>query len=178
VASAYRDSAGSVQALLDAGAEVKAPEGVRVKNTPLLLASMAGDLANVKLLLAHGAEPGAGLAQAVTFGYPEVVRALIGAGARATLTESSGINLLHWATITNRADVIPVLAEAKVPLNAIDDAGFTPIMYASTIDFGDAGVLKALLKAGADPKIRNDDKRTALEQARHFGHRELAAALK
>lgn len=139
---------------------------------------MSGDLEIVKLLLERGADPAPGLSQAVTFGYPEIVRALIAAGASAKGTESSGINLLHWAAITNRPEVVPALVEAGVSINATDDFLFTPLMYAVTIDFGDARVLKALLKAGADPNIRNDEGRTALEQARHYHNTLLEAALR
>ena len=113
---------------------------------------MTGDLENVNLLLAHGADPSsAALAQAVTFGYPDIVRALIAAGAPANLTESSGINLLHWAAIANRPEVIPALVAAGVALNAKDESGFTPLRYATTIDFGDSRTRTALLKAGASP---------------------------
>jgi len=93
------------------------------------------------------------------------------------MTENTGINLLHWAAIANRPEVIPVLAAAGVPINAMDDFHYTPLMYAATIDFGDARVLKALLKAGADPKIRNNEGRTALEQARYYRHAQLEKAL-
>jgi len=168
IAAASRGTAPAIKLLLDAGAPVNAPEGVRAKNTPLLFASMTGDPDNVKLLLAHGADPSAALAQAVTFGYPDIVRALISAGAPARLTESSGINLLHWAAIANRPEVMPALAEAGVSVNAQDDSGFTPLMYAATIDFGDTASLRALLKAGADPNIRNGEGRTAIEQARLY----------
>ena len=108
------------------------------------------------------------LAQAVTFGYPDIVRELISVGAPAKLTESSGINLLHWAAIANRPAVIPLLVKAGVSINAKDDFEFTPLMYAATIDFGDTECLKALLKAGADPNIKNAEGRTALEQARLY----------
>jgi hypothetical protein len=160
VAAASRNTAPAIKLLLDAG--------VDPKDKPLLFASMTGDLDNVKLLLAHGAEPGAALAQAVTFGYPDIVRVLIAAGAPAKLTESSGINLLHWAVIANRPAVIPALVEAGVSMNARDEFDFTPLMYAATIDFGDTKSLEALLKAGADPNIRNGEGRTALEQARFY----------
>jgi len=97
---------------------------------------MTGDLENVKLLLADGASAseGTSISDAVTFGYPDVVRTLVAAGASASGMESSRINLLHWAAITNRSAVVPALVEAGVSINAIDDSGFTPLMYAATID--------------------------------------------
>jgi len=179
IATAYRGSARSVEFLLDAGALPAPPEGVRVRNAPLTLAAMSGDAENVKLLISRGVEPTASaLGEAVTFGYPDIVRALIAAGADADLTESSGINLLHWAAITDRPDVIPVLIEAKVPVNAIDDHGFTPLMYAATIDFGDTEVLKALLKVGADKTMRNTEGQTPLALAQRYKHSRIEAALR
>jgi ankyrin repeat protein len=169
VAAASRGTASVIRMLLDAG--------VPVNDKPILLASMTGDIDNVKLLLAHEAPPFAALAQAVTFGYPDIVRALISAGAPATLRESSGINLLHWAAIANRPDVIPALVDAGVSVNAQDESGFTPLMYAATVDYGDTASLRALLKAGADPRIRNGEGRTALEQARYYRHVNLEAVL-
>jgi hypothetical protein len=174
-----------MQSLIDAGAEAQASPGVHARNSPLVFASMTGDADNVALLLAHGANPSEGaspqadtpIAAAVTFGNADVVRLLVSAGAHAGITENSGINLLHWATIANRGTVIPALVEAGVPLNATDDSGFTPLMYAATIDFGDTKTLVALLNAGADRTIRNNQGRTAAEQAHHYGHTRLEAAL-
>jgi len=180
IASAYRGTAASIQALLQAGAEVQPPESVRVRNTPLVFAAMTGDLGNVKLLLAHGAEPSEkALSQAVTFGYPDVVQSLIGSGADVVgLKDSSGVNLLHWAAITDRPRMVPILAAARVPINDMDDNGFTPLMYAATIDFSDGDVLKALLKTGADKTIRNYEGRTPLAQAKHYKHSRLESALR
>jgi ankyrin repeat protein len=157
---------------------------MRLRASPLVLASMTGDPANVKLLLAAGADPSAAagantpLTAALTFGYADVARTLIAAGASAHITESTGINLLHWAAITNRHAVVPLLAEAGVPLDAVDENGFTPLMYAATIDFGDTRVLQSLLRAGPNPHIRNREGRTPLEQARHFGHAQFEAVLR
>ncbi|HEY7187803.1 MAG TPA: ankyrin repeat domain-containing protein [Vicinamibacterales bacterium] len=179
LAAAQFGTSASIARLLDAGAEIRPPEGVRVRRSPLVLAAMTGDVAAIKLLLTRGAEPSSeALSEAVTFGHAEVVRALIEAGADARITESSGVNLLHWATITNRASVIPILVRAGVPLNATDDNGFTPLMYAATVDVGDTDTLKALLSSGADRKIRNDQGRTALDQARHYKHARIADALR
>jgi len=168
IAAAYRNTAPAIRLLLDANTEPNPPKGTREKKLPLTFAAMTGDLENVKLLLAHGADPTEALAPAVTFGYPEIVKALIAAGASAKGTESSGINLLHWAVITNHPEAIPARVEAGVPVNATDNFGYTPLMYAATIDFGNAGSVAALLKAGANPKIRNDEGRTAIEQARYY----------
>jgi len=179
VASTYRDTAAAIQFLLDAGAEVQAPEGVRTRHSPLAFTSMTGDIENARRLLARGAKPSAeALAEAVTFDNADIVRALIKAGADANIREASGINLLHWATIANRASVIPVLAETHVPLDDTDDFGFTPLMYAATLDHGNTDTLRELLKAGADRSIRNLEGRTPLQQARRLKHSQLADALK
>ena len=133
----------------------------------------------MKLLLAYGAEPsGKALSQTVTFGHVDVLKSLMASGAEVNLVESSGINLLHWAAITNRSALIPVLVKAGVPIDAVDDFGFTPLMYAATIDFGEVDALQELLKAGADRRIRNYDGQTALDQARRYKHPHLEAALR
>jgi ankyrin repeat protein len=178
IAAAYGGTSASVQALLAAGAEAEAPEGVRVRRAPIVLASMAGEDGTVRLLLAHGATPSSeALSEAVTFDRVDVARLLIEAGADARITESSGVNLLHWAAITNRAALIPVLASAGVPIDQADEAGFTPLMYAATIDHGETNALRALLAAGADARVRNRAGRTPLAQARQLGHRAHAAVL-
>ena len=183
IAAAYRDSADALKALLAAGAEARVPQEIRMRASPLVLASMTGDLANIELLLATGADPSAAagantpLTAALTFGYTDAARTLIAAGASAHITESTGINLLHWAAITNRPAVVPLLVEAGVPLDAADENGFTPLMYAATIDFGDTNVLEELLRAGADAGIQNSEGRTPLEQARYYGHLRLEATL-
>jgi ankyrin repeat protein len=179
IACGYRGAAASIAALLDAGALAEPPEDTHVRRAPLVLASMTGDLENVRLLLARGAKPSVeSLSEAVTFGYAEIVQALIRAGADPMLTERSGINLLHWATITGRSNVIPVLVAARVPINAQDEHGFTPLMYAATLDTGPPETLINLLRAGADTRLRNTDGRTALDLAKRYNRTDAAAVLK
>jgi ankyrin repeat protein len=179
IAAVYRGTQDSLQQMLDAGAPSKAPEGVHTRHSPLVFASMTGDLENVQLLLKRGAVPSAeSLSEAVTFGYPEIVKSLIDAGADATITEGSGINLVHWATITNRSAVIPILLAAKADIDATDDFGFTPLMYAATVDEGNTDTIKALLNGGADRSIRNKENRTPLAQARRYKHAKLVDVLR
>jgi ankyrin repeat protein len=184
-AASYRGSAEAIRVLLDAGADAEPPESVKARQSPLLLASMSGDLETVSLLLARGAganprpnpSGNSPISEAITFGRADIVRTLIRAGAKTDLVERTGVNLLHWATITNRADVVADLVRSGVDINAIDDAGFTPLMYAATIDFGDTATLSALLAAGADRTIKNESGRTPLQQARRLGHIRLARVL-
>jgi ankyrin repeat protein len=72
----------------------------------------------------------------------------------------------------------PCPGEGRLPVHATDDFGFTPLMYAATVDVGNVEALKALLAVGADRCIRNDAGRTPLEQARHYKHADLTDALK
>ena len=67
---------------------------------------------------------------------------------------------------------------AGASINAQDDFGFTPLMYAATIDFGSTELVKTLLRAGADPAIRNADGRNAREQARYYRHTQIEDALR
>jgi ankyrin repeat protein len=186
VAASYRGSSAALKALLDAGADAEPADNVKAAHSPLLFAAMSGDIDAVTLLLARGARPNprpnpsgnSPISEAITFGRADAVRALISAGAKVDLTERSGINLMHWAAITNRADIIPLLASAGVDIDAIDEHGYTPLMYSATIDFGDTATAEALMSAGADKTIRNENGRTPLAQALHFKHARLAQVLK
>ncbi len=178
IALLHPGTADVVTMLLDAGAAVEPPEDMRVRRTPLAAAALAGDLPNVQLLLHRGAKPSLdAVSDALTFGHTDVVRTLVEAGADVTGVDSTGINLLHWAAITNRASMIPILAKAGVPINAIDDFGYTPLMYAATVDEGDTDTLRALIAAGANPTLKNDDGRTPMQQAKKLGHIEIVRAL-
>jgi ankyrin repeat protein len=179
VTASYRGTSASVRRLLEAGAASGPPPGVRVTHTPLALASMSGDLETATALLARGAAPSAvALAESITFDNPHITRLLLERGADASIEERTGVTLLHWAVITNRPGAIPLLAAAGLDVNRKDSFGFTPLMYAATIDQGHTRLIEALLAAGADRGVRNHEGRTAPEQARRLGHAALADALR
>jgi ankyrin repeat protein len=178
VATTYFGNAASVRAFLAAGARASPPEGMRVRRRPLVWASMTGDDDAARLLIENGARPDVEtVSEAITFDRPDVLARLVAAGGDVSATESTGITLLHWATITNRPSAVPILTGAGVDVDAPDERGYTALMYAASIDFGEDGVLRALLAAKAGRRPRNAAGQTALDLARRHGHRTLARAL-
>jgi ankyrin repeat protein len=57
----------------------------------------------------------------------------------------------------------------------VDHFGYTPLLYAATIDFGDSDTATMFLRAGADPNIKDQKGETALAQAREYPY--IRAAL-
>jgi ankyrin repeat protein len=70
--------------------------------------------------------------------------------------------------IAHHGEVVRVLLAAGADVNAVDRFGYTPLLYAATIDFGDAETAKALLQAGANPNVPNKEGKTALAQGREY----------
>lgn len=186
VATTYFGTSKSVKLLLDHGAEARPGTGVLFNASPLFLASLAGDDENVALLAAKGADanrsmnvvgmfPTSPLIQAVVQGDHGVVAALLSAGADVKEKDQDGMTALHWAMVAHRMDAMKVLLARGADVNALDRFGYTPLHYAATIDHGDAETATALLKAGADPSVKNKEGKTALEQGREYPH--ILAAL-
>lgn len=186
VDATYLGSSESVRLLLAHGAEARPGDGVMFDASPLVFAAQAGDAENISLLLAKGADPNhrmrvigifptSPLFAAVPFGYPAVVKALLAGGADIRERDGDGLTALDWAVVTHRPEVERVLIEAGADVNAVDRFGYTPLLYASTIDFGDAATATLLLRAGADPNVKDKAGKTALAQARDYPY--LRAAL-
>ena len=60
----------------------------------------------------------------------------------------------------------------------MDDNGFTPLMYAVTLDYGDTKTLTALLVREADPLVADFKNRTPLQQAKRLKRKEHEAVLR
>jgi ankyrin repeat protein len=134
--------------------------------TPLLRASLCGDLAVVKLLLAHGADPlistfdhttplmaasGVGWAEGFTFQYSEdktiqLVKLLLDAGAQVNEANDHGITALHGAAYKGANDIVQLLVDRGADLSTKDkgeDFGFgvssvkmTPLNWAEGVPIG------------------------------------------
>jgi ankyrin repeat protein len=77
-----------------------------------------------------------------------LVTEILAAGYDPAADLGNGANALHRAAAGDRADLVPILVDAGVPLEA-KSSGLTPLHLAASQS--DAATVTALLEAGADP---------------------------
>ena len=150
-------------------------EQSRVDVSPLMQAAKAGRLADVRRLLAAGADAHArdqlgrtALHGAVVQGHPDVVMALLAAGADVHARDKEGGTSLHWAVYQGHADIGRLLLAAGAAVDARDQAGLTALHWAARQGHADVG--KILLAAGADVDARDHEGATVLHWAAYQGH--------
>jgi len=98
-------------------------------------------------------------------GHSAIVAKLLGAGAVVDARDERGFTALFHGCYDPDADrghpeVIELLLGAGADKEATIGYGVRPLMYAA--GNGEAGVVQALLRGGADPLARNEVGRTAL----------------
>jgi len=132
----------------------------------------SGDLAQLNTALqqtdaitARGEMNMTPLMLAAGMGNLEMVRALIKAGADVKASDERDYTALFYATYNPELDrgfpeVVRALIDAGGEIETQIFYGVRPLMLAA--GSGEAGVVDVLLKAGADPKARNEGGRTAL----------------
>jgi ankyrin repeat protein len=178
-ATTYPGASASAKILLDKGAEARPGAGVLYNASPLFLAVFTGDRETVKLLLAKGADvqrkmnmlgffPNSPLFLAATFDDVETLKILLDAGADVKEKDQDGLTALHWAVLCNHPQIVKTLAAHGADLNAVDRFGYTPLLYAAHVDFGDAETAKVLLTAGANAKVKTKEGKTAAMLAQDY----------
>ena len=175
-----------VDALLRAGADVAAvaTDG----ESAVTAAARGGHTDALRLLLDHGADPnarcsaqahggrptayraGAPIVLAARAGHAEVVRLLLDRGASVSPSDAAVFTPLAFLAVQH-ADTLKALLAAPgvsvcTPTNRAGDTLLA--LAASTADA--PGVCEALLAAGSDVDVRNQDKRTPLMNAAANGH--------
>jgi len=145
-------------------------------------ASAAGDLSQVKALLAAAADVNAKRANGATAlmiasekGHMDVVQALLAARADVNVKGGAGVTALMIASQNGHLEVVRALLAAKADVNARTADGGTALMIAS--QQGHLEVVGALLAARADVNAKAGNGLTALMVASQQGHLEVARAL-
>lgn len=112
---------------------------------------------------------------AAFFGHLDAVKTLIAAGAdvNAAARNSFKVRAIHAAVAGKNMDIVRAVIAAGADVNAAQQAGFRPIHEAGTS--GKRELAELLLKHGADPTLKNDEGKSAIDLARDKGHTDLAS---
>lgn len=187
--AAMEGNAAQVRKLIRAKADVNYTESVDNTDggtidemSPLMVATMAGSLETVKLLVANGAWVNYLNSLAVNAlwiaahnGHPEIVRHLAKHGAYLNNSNFEDVTPLMAAAMNGHLPVVKFLVGARATLNAVHKDGDSALMFAVARKQTD--VARFLIDAGADVNIRNRHGVTALLIAVAEENEEIAGKL-
>ena len=145
----------------------------------------SGEVAKVRLLLAHGARLLASprnsnrmMMLSVTQDDTAMLTLLLERGLPVDHAQRGYTGLMAAATDRLEGPLRVLLSHGADP-NAVDArSGLTPLMYAALQDPGHDRLVRELLKAGAKVELKSPAGQTALDYAEKYRHERLAAALR
>ena len=115
---------------------------------------------------------------AIVHGYIGLLQDLDDAGAfEPNELDEFGMLPLSWAVIENRFELVRALVELGADVNSADKFGYTPTLYAATVDHGDTQILEFLIDKGADVTVKSKEGYTAASNARKFGYPDILRIL-
>jgi uncharacterized protein len=185
-AAAAKGSVDDIGQLRQQGADPNARDSNG--RTPLHVAAFQGHGSVAQALIAAGSDPGlldnprydAVTIAAVRDDVP-TLKALLASGASAKLITSiyDGTALIAAAHL-GHVGVVRELIRAGAPLDHVNNMGWTALIEA--VILGDGGArhtetVRALVEAGANPKIPDRNGVTPLEQAQARGYASIASIL-
>jgi ankyrin repeat protein len=172
-----------VALLLEWGAKASTTSAAKAWGTEfhadaLALAAEGGHLDIVRLLIKARADVKksrmfgvSALNAAAMGGHAEVIRELLSAGCPTK--GSDALEALNRTVRRKKEDAALVLVEAGVKPRGKEAAN----LLVSAAEKGMARLVKALLAAGVDPKLRNEYDEAALQAAKAGGHKAIVALL-
>jgi len=167
IAAAYGQTK-IVQSLLNRGADVNIQD--EGGWTALMHAAWNGHTETVNMLLDRGADPNIQnifystvLSHASWCGRTEIVKLLLEHGAERDLADKEGSSPLIMACQDpiNKRKVITLLLAANANTDVVNHYGMTALMYLARNGY--TGLMKLLIKDGADMNIKDAQGRTALD---------------
>lgn len=170
----YRGLDKNLAALLEVSPEVALHDAVAAGSVDRVRALLAAGSDALDTLSPDGWTP---LHLAAYFGRIEILEMLLEAGADPTIWgRAFERNLPIQAACAGAHDAaVELLAEVTPELDARVDEGWTALMEAA--HNGLVRGVAALLRCGADPALKRDDGKTALDLARENGHQDVVALL-
>ena len=117
------------------------------------------------------------LYEAAKAGKLDEVKAAVDAGAEVEWAnpDDSGCRVIHEAAYQGHKNVVAFLGSRGADVNAVTDHQDTPLHLAASE--GKVFVCTTLLALGADPAAKNDEGKTALDDAREYNRTECVAVL-
>jgi 7,8-dihydropterin-6-yl-methyl-4-(beta-D-ribofuranosyl)aminobenzene 5'-phosphate synthase len=150
--------------------------------TPLLLASIHGQLEIARFLIEKGANIHAGdnenstpLHNAAARGHLDIISLLIDKGAHVNQCDGNGMTALHFAASYGHPECAKLLLERGANVNAREINGRTPLFFNARQ--GNIEIFQFLLDNGALVDVANNFDRTPLLYALWGGHPDLARRL-
>jgi len=128
----------------------------------LLLAATFGELSEVKMLLANGADINymnkggrSALINASSNGHEEIVKTLLASGAKPDLLTSAGHSALTAASSKGYDEVVLLLLQSNADVNVAVDGDLTAIVYAAFLGY--PKVVELLISHGrmSQPMIKS-----------------------
>ncbi|MFE6994364.1 ankyrin repeat domain-containing protein [Microbacterium sp. NPDC057659] len=186
LAAADAGDADAAMLAIRAGADLETRDA-ELQRTPLMHAVMADRVEVAQLLVALGADPDAfdhrrdtpWVMTGVT-GSVRMLEALLPGQPDLAILNRRGGTPANPAAERGHADYIDRVVQLDIDLNHVNTNGWTAIQEAVVFGGGDGNaqrIVKALLAAGADPRIEDAEGRTALDNARRLGFAEIVAIL-
>ena len=146
----------AVEMLIQKGAQVNYENFENI--TSLMYAASSGSQKVVRLLLDHGADvhirhkDGAtALFEAVVNGSLPIVEMLLEAGADFMVADKDNVTMLHTAAESGHTRICEILLDKGIPVDAMANAGTTPLMHATFLQREDT--VRLLLARNADVNV-------------------------